>query len=115
MMSPKRGLARPLATTRRRLPQKVRRPAPDAYRLKRAKGLSRRRRGLSFPAKAILVVALVVLGVAVFMTASGGVGKLVGALGNSMFGFVDKIGGDYWDAPWHGGGARDAARAPDGR
>ncbi|MEO8463230.1 MAG: Ig-like domain-containing protein [Chloroflexota bacterium] len=69
----------------------MRRPAPDAYRLKRAKGLSRRRRGLSFPTKAILVVALAALGVAVFMTASGGVGKLVGALGSSMFGFVDKI------------------------
>ncbi len=41
--------------------------------------------------KAILVVALAALGIAVFMTASGGVGKLVGALGNSMFGFVDKI------------------------
>ncbi|HSO29740.1 MAG TPA: hypothetical protein VLS28_07535, partial [Candidatus Sulfomarinibacteraceae bacterium] len=66
-------------------------PAPDAYRLKQARGLDRRRRGLPLPARLLLVVAVVVLGGAVFVTATGGIGSLVGALGTSLVGFVDDI------------------------
>ncbi|MES2209278.1 MAG: Ig-like domain-containing protein [Chloroflexota bacterium] len=65
--------------------------APDAYRLKKAKGLGGRRRGVPFAARMLLVVALVVLGGAVFMTAGGGVGVLVGALSTSVTGFIDRV------------------------
>ncbi|MBA3877763.1 MAG: hypothetical protein C0498_12730 [Anaerolinea sp.] len=66
-------------------------PAPDAYRLKQARGLDRRRRGLPMPARVLLVVAVVALGGAVFATATGGIGSLVRALGTSLSGFVDDI------------------------
>ena len=64
---------------------------PDAYRLKQARGLDRRRRGLPMPARLLLVVAVVALGGAVFATATGGIGSLVRALGTSLSGFVDDI------------------------
>ncbi|TAL05562.1 MAG: hypothetical protein EPO00_12760 [Chloroflexota bacterium] len=66
-------------------------PAPDAYRLKQAKGLDRRRRGLPLPARLLLVLALAGLGGAVFLTAGGGIGTLAGALSTSVSGFFDKI------------------------
>jgi len=66
-------------------------PPPDAYRLKKARGLERRRRGIPLPARLLLVVSLVALGAVVFMTATGGLGKLVGALGSSLSGFVGQI------------------------
>jgi hypothetical protein len=66
-------------------------PAPDAYRLKQARGLDRRRRGLPVPARLLLVVAVIVLGGAVFATATGGIGSIIGALGTSLSGFVDDI------------------------
>ncbi len=78
-------------STGRPKPQRVRVPAPDAYRLKQARGLERRRRGLPLPAKLLLVVAVVALGGVVFATATGGIGRLVGALSASLSGFVDEI------------------------
>lgn len=66
-------------------------PAPDAYRLKQARGLDRRRRGLPMPARLLLGAAVVVLGGAVLATATGGIGSLVGALGTSLSGFVNDI------------------------
>ncbi|HEX5590506.1 MAG TPA: hypothetical protein VFX65_09475 [Candidatus Limnocylindrales bacterium] len=78
-------------STGRPSPQRVRVPAPDAYRLKQARGLERRRRGLPLAARFLLVVAVVALGGAVFVTATGGVGSLVRALGSSLSGFVDNI------------------------
>lgn len=66
-------------------------PAPDAYRLKQAKGLDRRRRGLPLPARLLLVLALAGLGGAVFLTAGGGLGTLGGALSTSLSKFFDKI------------------------
>ncbi len=78
-------------STGRPTPQRVRVPAPDAYRLKKARGLERRRRGLPLPARLLLIVALAALGGVVFVTATGGLGKLVGALGSSLSGFVDQI------------------------
>ncbi len=78
-------------STGRPTPQRVRVPAPDAYRLKRARGLERRRRGIPLPARLLLVVALVALGGVVFMTATGGLGVLVGALGSSLSGFVNQV------------------------
>ncbi|MBI2762198.1 MAG: hypothetical protein HYX54_00340 [Chloroflexi bacterium] len=78
-------------STGRPSPQRVRIPAPDAYRLKKARGISSRRRRIPFLARVLLAAALVVLGGAVFLTAGGGVGALTGALSRSLFGFVDRI------------------------
>lgn len=78
-------------STGRPAPQRVRVPSPDAYRLKQARGLAKRRRGLPLPARVLLVVAVVALGGAVFATATGGIGSLVRALGASLSGFVDDI------------------------
>ena len=78
-------------STGRPKPQRIRVPAPDAYRLKQAKGLSRRRRGLALPARLVLVVALAALGGAVFITATGGIGTIMGSLSTSLGGFFDRI------------------------
>jgi hypothetical protein len=66
-------------------------PVPDAYRLKQRRGLAGRRRGLPLPARVLLVVAVVALGGAVYVTATGGIGSLVHALGTSLSGFVDDL------------------------
>ncbi|MEW5992510.1 MAG: Ig-like domain-containing protein [Chloroflexota bacterium] len=66
-------------------------PVPDAYRLKQPRGLSARRKGLPLPARVVLVVAVVALGGAVYVTATGGIGSLVRALGTSLSGFVDEL------------------------
>ena len=78
-------------STGRPVPRRVRVPAPDAYRLRQARGLESRRRGIPVAARLILVLAIVVLGAAVLMTATGGLGPLVGSLGSSLSGFVSKI------------------------
>lgn len=78
-------------STGRPAPQRVRVPAPDAYRLRQARGLDSRRRGMPLAARLMLVVAIVALGAVVLMTATGGLGPLVGALGSSMSGFVNRI------------------------
>lgn len=78
-------------STGRPAPQRARVPAPDAYRLKQAKGLGSRRRGIPLPTRLLLIAAVAVLGVVVFMTATGGISAMVGALGSSLSGFVDRI------------------------
>ena len=72
-------------------PQRVRATAPDPYRLRQARGLEQRRKGLPLPTRVLLVVALAALGIVVFVTATGGVGALVGVLGRSLSGFVGDI------------------------
>ncbi len=78
-------------STGRPAPQRARVPAPDAYRLKKAKGLDRRKRGIPVPARTVLILAIVVLGGVVFLTAGGAVGTLTGALSKSWSGFLGKI------------------------
>ncbi|TAJ99969.1 MAG: hypothetical protein EPO36_10345 [Chloroflexota bacterium] len=78
-------------STGRPTPQRVRVPVPDAYRLKQPRGIAGRRRGLPLPARILLVAAVVVLGGAVYVTATGGIGSLVNALGSSLSGFVDEL------------------------
>ena len=78
-------------STGRPAPQRVRTPAPDQYRLRQAKGLDARRRGIPLPARLLLVAAVVALGAVVFTTATGGLETLVGALSQSLSGFVNRI------------------------
>ena len=77
-------------STGRPAPQRVRTPAPDQYRLRQAKGLDARRRGIPLPARLLLVAAVVALGAVVFTTATGGLETLVGALSQSLSGFVNR-------------------------
>ena len=78
-------------STGRPAQQRVRVPAPDAYRLKQARGLENRRRGMPLAARLLLVAAIVALGGVVLVTATGGLGTLVGALGSSLSGLVARI------------------------
>ena len=78
-------------STGRPAPQRNRVPAPDAYRLRRARGLDKRRPGIPLPARLLLVFAVVALGFAVFMTATGGIGALVNALGTSLAGVLNRV------------------------
>jgi bacillopeptidase F len=66
-------------------------PAPDAYRLKQARGLDGRRRGIPLPTRILLVAAVALLGAVTFLTVSGGIGSLVGALGSSFSGLVGRV------------------------
>jgi Glucodextranase, domain B len=78
-------------STGRPAPQRTRVPAPDAYRLKQARGLGKRRKGIPLPARALLVVALLALGGAVFLTATGSLSVLVQSVGNSLAHVFDRI------------------------
>ena len=78
-------------STGRPAAQRVRVPAPDAYRLKQARGLERRRRGLPLPARVLLIVSVVLLGGAIYATSTGGIGSLVRALSSSLSGLVDQL------------------------
>ncbi|MBF8289052.1 MAG: hypothetical protein HW391_20 [Chloroflexi bacterium] len=95
-MTPRRGgrtshvRPRPPSTGRPSA-QRVRVPTPDAYRLKQARGLERRRRGIPLAARLLLIVAVVALGGVVFVTAGGGIGSLVRIVSASLSGFVDDI------------------------
>lgn len=78
-------------STGRPKPERARVPTPDAYRLKGARGLDRRRRGIPLPTRLLLASAVALLGVVMFLTVSGGLGAMVGAIGSSFSGFVDRI------------------------
>ena len=82
--------SQPSGTGRRR---PVRTPAPDPDRIHRSRGLDARRPKLPLPGRAVLAIAVVALGGIVFMTAGGGIGSLVSALGASFTGFFDDIAG----------------------
>jgi hypothetical protein len=73
---------RPPSTGRPRHAARV--AAPSSQRVRVHRGLEARRRGLPIPARALLTMSVVILGVAVFLTASGGIGPLVASLGNSF-------------------------------
>jgi hypothetical protein len=58
--------------------------APSVTRVRVHRGIDARRRRLPLPARALLTLSVVILGAAVFLTAGGGIGPLVGSLGNSF-------------------------------
>jgi hypothetical protein len=64
--------------------QAVRVAAPSAKRVRIHRGIEGRRRRLPLLARALLALAVVLLGAAVFLTASGGIGPLVASLGRSI-------------------------------
>ena len=75
---------------RRPEPKKIPLKTPQRYRSTVLRH-ERAKRGLPFPARVILGVAVAALGIAVFAAATGGIGALVGALGHSFSGFFDDI------------------------
>lgn len=64
---------------------------PDPVRLRRNRGLDERRKRLPLPSRALLALAVVALGGVVFVTASGGIGSLVSALGSGFSGILDDL------------------------
>jgi hypothetical protein len=65
--------------------------APSTQRVRAHRGLEARRRRLPLPARALLTLSVAILGVAVFLTASGGIGPLVASLGNSFEDAFNKL------------------------
>ncbi len=59
----------------------VRNVRPKATRVRQHRGLEARRRRLPIPTRLLLILSVVALGGAVFLTATGGIGPLVSALG----------------------------------
>jgi hypothetical protein len=58
--------------------------APATQRVRTHRGLDARRRRLPLPARGLLSLAVVLLGLAVFLTASGGIGPVMASLGDSF-------------------------------
>lgn len=58
--------------------------APATQRVRAHRGIDSRRRKLPLPARALLSVSVVILGIAVFLTATGAIGPLVASLGSSF-------------------------------
>ena len=71
--------------------ERTRPAAPTTQRVRRDRGLDARRRPLPYPARIVLVLAVVALGGVVFMTASGGLGTLVSAFGSSLSSALARI------------------------
>ena len=93
-MTSRRGQAthvrpRPPSTGRPR--QSVRVAAPSTQRVRQYRGIDSRRRGLPLSVRFLLLVALVALGVSVFLTASGGIGPLVASLGGTIDTAISKL------------------------
>lgn len=65
--------------------------SPDPYRLRVRRGLDARRQVLPLPARLVLALAVVALGAAVLLTATGGIPKVVNLIGSSFSGFVRSI------------------------
>lgn len=72
-------------------PQPVRAKKPDPYRVRQHRGLDGRRHGLPLPTRLLLGLSVAALGGAVFLTASGGIGPMVSALGASFSGAFERI------------------------
>ncbi|HJW20949.1 MAG TPA: Ig-like domain-containing protein [Candidatus Limnocylindrales bacterium] len=80
---------RPPSTGRPR--KGVRAAAPSTQRVRAHRGLEARRRRLPLPARALLTLSVMILGAAVFLTASGGIGPVVASLGNSFADAFNKL------------------------
>lgn len=65
--------------------------APSTQRVRGHRGIEARRRRLPLPARALLTLSVMILGAAVFLTASGGIGPVVSSLGNSFAEAFNKL------------------------
>lgn len=65
--------------------------SPDPYRLRVPRGLDARRKVLPLPARLLLALAVVALGAAVLLTATGGIPKVVNLIGASFSGFIKSV------------------------
>jgi hypothetical protein len=82
---------RPRAPSSGRSAQPVRVQKPDTYRVRQHRGIDSRRRALPLPTRLLLVLSVLALGGAVFLTASGGIGPAISTLGagfSSAFGRI---------------------------
>ncbi len=77
-------------STGRPAPTKVRAAAPSSTRLAPHRRVERTR-GIAFPFRLVLAVAVVALGAGVLLVASGGVGRAVASIGKTFTGFVTDL------------------------
>src|SRR5712672_1925755 len=80
---------RPPSTGRPSKP--VRTARPDTQRVRQHRGLEGRRRRLPLPTRLLLVLSVVALGGAVFLTATGGIGPVVATLGSGFSSALSKL------------------------
>jgi hypothetical protein len=86
-MTTRRGRAthvRPRPPSSGRSPQSVRTAKPDAYRVRQHRGIDARRNRLPLATRVLLALSILTLGGAVYLTATGGIGPVVAALGASV-------------------------------
>jgi len=69
----------------------VRTEKPDPHRVRQHRGIDARRQPLPLPTRLLLVLSVLALGGAVFLTASGGIGPVISALGASFTGAFDRL------------------------
>lgn len=94
-MTTRRGGRQPQVRPRppsgsRTAPTRVRPRAPERSRISPHRKV-RSSRGLPWPARLVLAVAVVALGAAVLYSATGGIGKIVAAVGSVVGDFVDEV------------------------
>jgi hypothetical protein len=82
---------RPRAPSSGRSAQPVRVQKPDSYRVRQHRGIEARRRALPLPTRLLLVLSVLALGGAVFLTASGGIGPVISTLGAGFSGAFGRI------------------------
>lgn len=80
---------RPPSTGRPVKPVKAGRPATQ--RVRQHRGLDARRRRLPLPTRLLLGLSVVALGLAVFLTATGGIGGIVGTLGAGFASAINRL------------------------
>jgi hypothetical protein len=86
-MTTRRGRAthvRPRPPSSGRSPRPVRTEKPDPYRVRQHRGIDARRNRLPLATRVLLALSILCLGGAVYLTATGGIGPVVSALGASV-------------------------------
>jgi hypothetical protein len=86
-MTTRRGRAthvRPRPPSSGRSPQPVRTGKPDPHRVRQHRGIDARRNRLPLATRVLLALSILTLGGAVYLTATGGIGPVVAALGASV-------------------------------
>lgn len=93
-MTTRRGRAthvRPRPPSSGRSPQPVRTGKPDPYRVRQHRGIDARRNRLPLATRVLLALSILTLGGAVYLTATGGIGPVISALGASVSNAVSRL------------------------
>src|SRR4051794_35047188 len=85
------GHVRPRPPSTGRPSRSSRGAGPRTQRTRQHRGLDARRRRLPLPTRVLLALAVLALGGAVFLTATGGIGPIVGTLGAGFAHAIDRL------------------------